>query len=365
MNRNSIDIQSIAVRLTRRASITGTPEEISFPDHLLAVLKEIPFYAKHPEQLFDIPLQCDEKGRRIVLAFAPGQGSSCIVLSGHYDVVDIEDYGTLEPFAFDPDMLARKMLQQLTTKASLSPLSPAETLLKSDLESGAFIPGRGMLDMKSGLAAGIGVLSEFLEDTERMGNLIFVAVPDEEGCSVGIKGAKGVLKEFAASHGLEPRAVINLDATVDRGEGADGKAVFLGSVSKMLPFVLFVGKPAHAGSPFDGFNPVLPASIFAKEVECNSDSVNTRSPFPGEEPPPPTTLYYREMRDRYDVTMPSDVFCALNVLTYEKVHRKYSNNFAILPRRCSIPRFPYSMSVCQFILVSKLHLLQRRESTPK
>jgi len=327
---DSIDTQSIALQLVKSASITNTSGEVSYPDLLISILREIPLFNGHPELIQEFYIEKDSWGRRIVIALAPGEGPSCVVLTGHYDVVDTSNYGALEPFAFDPESLTKKMLQSLSSKEKLS---PAEALLKKDLEGGSFIPGRGMLDMKSGLAAGIAALASFLEDDERSGNIIYMAVPDEEGSSVGMKAAKKILSTFAVEHGLELKAIINLDAAVDQGDGADAKAVFLGSVSKLLPFVLFVGKPAHAGAPFDGFNPVMAASVFAREIECNSECLNIRTTFPGEEPPPPTILYYREMRNRYDVTMPADVFCALNVLTFEKNPAKVFGNVKLLVQK--------------------------------
>jgi arginine utilization protein RocB len=329
-NSDGIDVQSLTVRLVQSASVTNTSGEVSFPDTLVSVLRELSFFNAHPELIQEFPINGDERGRRIVMALAPGAGTACVVLTGHYDVVDTSNYGALEPFAFDPENLAKKMLQSLSSKQKPS---PSEVLLKRDLESASFIPGRGMLDMKSGLAAGIAALADFLGENERSGNIIYMAVPDEEGSSVGMKTAKKILSAFASEHGLRLKALINLDAAVDQGDGAEAKAVFLGSVSKLLPFVLFVGKPAHAGAPFDGFNPVMAASVFAREAECNSECLNIRTIFPGEEPPPPTILYYREMRSRYDVTMPADVFCALNVLTFEKSPAKVFENLKLLVQK--------------------------------
>ncbi|MHB0855463.1 MAG: M20/M25/M40 family metallo-hydrolase [Rectinema subterraneum] len=324
------DTQALAIRLVRAPSVTNTSGESSFPDVLISILREQPFFSLHPELIHDVPIEGDSKGRRNVLAFAPGKGSSCVVLAGHYDVVDTNAYGVLEPFAFDPEALSKRMLQMLSSKTNLS---SSELLLKKDLESTAFIPGRGMLDMKSGLAAGIAAMVRFLKKDDRTGNILFIAVPDEEGSSTGMKAAKKMLSDFADEHALHYEAIINLDASVDSGDGDEGKAVFLGSVSKLLPFVVFVGKPAHAGSPFDGFNPVIASAVFAREIECNSDSMNIRALVPGEEPPPPSILYYREMRNRYDVTMPADVFCAVNILTFEKDPEKVFDHFKTIVQK--------------------------------
>lgn len=328
IHRNSnIDTESLAIRLARFSSITRTSGELSYPDFLISVLREISFFSNRPNLVQEFEISEDKWKRRIVIAFAPGEGQACITLTGHYDVVDTSNYGALEPLAFDPEALLKKMLQVLSAKEGLS---SSEISLKKDLESGYFIPGRGILDMKSGLAAAITVISRFLEDPDRIGNIIFLAVPDEEGASVGMKAAKKILSDFISSHQLHMRAIINLDAAIDHGDGGEAKAVFLGSVSKLLPFVLFVGKAAHAGAPFDGFNPALAASLFIREIECNSDCFSPRAISPGEEPPPPTILYCRDMRTHYDVTMPFDIFCAVNILTFEKKPEKIFESFRLL-----------------------------------
>lgn len=324
------DCQSLAIKLVRSPSITGTLQEASFPDILISLLREIPFFRQNPDFVSSVPIEGDARGRRNVLAFAPGDGDHCVVLSGHYDVVDTRNYGALEPFAFDPETLGKKMLQSLSQRENIS---SSEMLLKKDLETGAFLPGRGMLDMKSGLAAGISVLARFLGDDKRKGNLLFLAVADEEGSSAGMKAARRMLKDFAASHHISYQAVINLDAAVDFGDGADGKAVFTGSVSKLLPFALFIGKPSHAGAPFEGISPLIPASIFVKEIESNNESFRSRFPIPGEEPAPPSVLYFRELRTRYDVTTPSDAFCAVNIVSYEKYPEKIFERFRELVRQ--------------------------------
>lgn len=313
------DAQSVALALVKTPSITGSAGEVSYPETFLRVLAQIPYFRKNPELLLSIPIPGDMRQRANVFALAKGKGTRCVVLTGHYDVVDTSDYGVFEPFAFDPQALEEKMIAHFARKEHLT---ASEQLLLKDLQSGEFMLGRGLLDMKSGLAAGIVVLSRFLQNPDRTGNILFLAVPDEEGSSAGMKAASTQISEFALHHGIEIECVINLDAAVDSKDGEEGKAVFCGSVSKLLPFIVFVGRAAHAGAPFEGFNPSLAAAFFVRDMEGNSELLNSRSVVPGEEPPPPTVLYLREMRSRYDVTMPADVFCAMNVLSHEKSPEK-------------------------------------------
>ena len=309
------DVQSLAIALTRTASITDSPGEKAYASYLCSVLGQIPYFKNNPDNLTALPIPGDPKGRSNVLALVRGSGNRCVILTGHYDVVHTSMYGSLEPWAFDPETLSKKMLQAL---ADITGKDNPLQRLKEDLSSGQFLPGRGILDMKSGLAAGISVLAGFSSPYEREGNLLFLSVADEEGASRGMKAAAAMLGGYLAERNLVPSAIFNLDAAVDQDSGEMGRAVFTGSVGKTLPFAYFVGKCTHAGAPFDGINPVLPASEFAREVECNPDAFKERQVAPGEEAPPPTVLYFRESRAAYDVTTPPAVFCALNVLSHTR-----------------------------------------------
>jgi arginine utilization protein RocB len=308
-------VRDLSITLTRTASVTDSPGEKAFPAILLSILGQIPYFKNNPDDLAALPIPDDPKERSNIVALVRGSGRRCVILTGHYDVVQTSMYGSLEPWAFDPETLARKMLDSL---ADVTGRDNPLYRLKEDLASGEFLPGRGILDMKSGLAAGVSVLSAFSSPFERSGNILFLSVADEEGSSHGMKAASAMLQDYLAKRGLEPAAIFNLDSAVDQEGGEMGRAIFTGSVGKTLPFVYFVGKCTHAGAPFDGINPVLPASEFAREVECNPDALKERQVAPGEEAPPPTILYFRESRTNYDVTTPAAVFCALNVLSHTR-----------------------------------------------
>ncbi|MCE5256431.1 MAG: M20/M25/M40 family metallo-hydrolase [Spirochaetaceae bacterium] len=318
---NFNDVQALSIALAKMASVTDSPGEKAFPGYLASLVLQIPYFKDHPGNIEMFPLPGDEKERNNLFALVQGSGQACVVLTGHYDVVQTSMYGSLEPWAFDPETLLKKM-EQMSQETGGKDHSPSQdsplAKLRDDLESGEFLPGRGMLDMKSGLAAGISVLARFSTPLERDGNLLFVAVADEEGSSRGMKAAAAMLPDYLAKRGLVPSVIINLDSAVDQENGESGRAVFTGSVGKLLPFAYFIGKCSHAGAPFDGINPVLAASEFAREIECNPDFLQERQSSPGEEPPPPTILYFRESRQSYDVTTPSSVFCAMNILTHSK-----------------------------------------------
>lgn len=317
MEKNPVykDVQGLSIALTKAASITDSAGEKSFPAYLKSVLSKIPYFKTNPDKISLYPIPGDPKQRSNLFALVQGNTSACVILTGHYDVVHTSMYGSLEPWAFDPETLQKKILEMT---AGVTGKDNPLFRLKEDLESGDFLPGRGMLDMKSGLAAGISLLSSFSHPREREGNILFCAVADEEGSSHGMKAAAGMLQQYLAEKNLIPVAVFNLDAAVDQESGELGRAVFTGSVGKTLPFVFFIGKCTHAGAPFDGINPVLIASEFATDVESNPDAFQERQTVSGEEAPPPSILYFRESRTSYDVTTPPSVFCAVNVLSHSR-----------------------------------------------
>ena len=141
--------------------------------------------------------------------------------------------------------------------------------------------------MKSGLAAGIAVQARFAVSTSRIGNILLIATPDEEESSHGMRAAVERLPAIAQEWDLDPVAAINLDVTVDRGDGHDGQVIFLGSVGKVLPAVYLVGRETHAGAPFDGVNANLLAAEITRRIECNVELCDIAE---GEAAPPPVTL---------------------------------------------------------------------------
>jgi arginine utilization protein RocB len=305
-------VRDLTLTLVRFPSVTGTPGEREFAGYIRDVLAAHPYFQAHPAHLRLEPIPDDPHGRANVFALVRGSGAATVVLAGHYDVVSAGNYGDLEPWAFDPEALLPRLRAALEAGHSEA---ETDTLALADLRGGDYLPGRGALDMKSGLAAGIAVLYRFAESTQRTGNLLFMTTPDEEATSYGMRAAVLRLPGLAREWGLEPIAAINLDSEGDRGDGHDGRAVFLGSVGKLLPSVYVVGRETHAGAPFDGINATLLAAEITRHIECNvalSDSAA------GEVAPPPTCLTQIDLKPHYDVTTPVSAWCTYNVLSYAR-----------------------------------------------
>lgn len=303
-------VRELTLALVRLPSVNGTADEVRFAGQLHALLAARPYFAHHPEHLWRERIAGDPHGRENVYALVRGSGRATVVLTGHYDVVDIGNYGPLAPWAFDPEALLPRLIAQLEQEAH----SDADALALADLRTGDFLPGRGVLDMKSGLAIGIAIQERFARTAGPLpGNILLIATPDEEASSYGMRGVAQRLPRLIEDYDLDPVVAINLDVTVDRGNGHDGQAIFLGSVGKVLAAVYIAGRETHAGAPFDGVNANLLAAEITRRIECNVELCDVAE---GEAAPPPVNLTQIDLKQHYDVTTPAAAWCAYNVLTH-------------------------------------------------
>lgn len=300
-----------ALRMTELPSVSGSAEEAEFPRALTALLRQSPAFQAQPENVWIIPVPGGRHPRGCVAGLVPGKGRRTVVLTGHFDTVPVEDYGDLKPLAGRAEELRQGLLARLRQNA----VTRAEKLALVDLEGSDYLPGRGLLDMKAGLAAGLAVLEAFAALPERDGNLLFLTVPDEEVNSAGARAAAPALPEICAKHGLDIVAAINLDAIHDEGDGETGRAVALGTIGKLLPSAMVVGLPTHAGYAFNGLNACVLAGALAAEGEWAEALTERAGDQTGAGP---TLLGMKDAKTAYDVTMPDKVWMFWNVMLYRR-----------------------------------------------
>ena len=166
-----------AIALTRQPSVTGTADEAAFGPWLAGRLSEA--FATRRATVWTFPVAPADPRHCVALLVRGGEEArggeesrETVVLTGHYDTVSTRDYGDLAGLATDPEALAPALLARLSATAS----TPAQLRAKADLESGTFLPGRGLLDMKAGLAAGLAAVERFAAAGGR-GNVLFLACP--------------------------------------------------------------------------------------------------------------------------------------------------------------------------------------------
>lgn len=289
--------REIALTLTSWPSVTGSADEASFAHRLVDYLQGF-------DTSWVAAIAGDPAGRSNVFALKRGKTNRTVVLTGHFDVVPIEDYGSLKHLACD----AEKLLPETIAKLRLS---GENALALADFESGDFLPGRGLLDMKAGLAAGLAAAESYHGEA----TLLFVAVSDEEERSAGARSAAPQLAAIAAHHNLDIRLIVNLDAISDQGDGATGRVVTLGSIGKQLVTALVVGKEAHAGYPQDGANAAYLAAELIRAFEVNP----ALSESTGDEvAAPPTCLAAKDLKQGYNVTTPAAMWVYWNTMQHQR-----------------------------------------------
>jgi len=182
-------------------STTYFPAERDAERYFLNYFKSFPYWKQHPDHVGTYPIPNDPFGRRAAFAMVCGRGNDTIAFVHHNDVVTTEDFKRLKPFAFSPDELEQELLK---IKDSLSPE------ICADLESGRFLYGRGSCDMKGGGSIQMALLKRYSElvltDPEALtGNLIVLAVPDEENLSAGMRAAVRLLADLKEKPSIRER----------------------------------------------------------------------------------------------------------------------------------------------------------------
>jgi arginine utilization protein RocB len=299
--------RATAIQMTEWRSVTGSQSECDFPHLLKAMLAQNRYFHLNPSHLRVEELN-DGTGRANLLALVKGEGRKTVVLSGHFDTVPFEDYAELTPYACDPETLLPMIIEKLRRTGE----NPAAL---ADLESGDYLPGRGLLDMKAGIAAGIAVLEAFAAQERRHGNILLLATPDEEDRSAGMRAAAATLPSIARDSGLDIRLVINLDSIADDGDGSFGRSLTTGSIGKLLLTALVVGREAHACYPFAGINANYLAAELLAELECAPELAETSG---HEIAAPPTALYVKDVKSGYNVTTPARIFLYWNTLQHRR-----------------------------------------------
>lgn len=290
IQRVIMNIKEILYKLVSVQSDTGTAKEKDMARCIYEMIKENEYFQKNPE-LCGMYQNEDFLGRTAVWALRKGTTQKTIVLSGHYDAVEIESYGTLKDYALKPDELKEK-LKDLTLHDDA----------KNDLVDSDWLFGRGVCDMKAGIAIDIDCV---LEEINNEVNVLFVGVHDEENLSAGMRQSTKLLSELKDKYNLDYKLII---ITEPHGrKKSDTFKISLGSVGKIMPLIVAKGKIAHSSDVMEGLNSTAIMAEIISNMELNPALCSTDRNMTT---PPPTILYARDMKETYDVSIPeySSVF---------------------------------------------------------
>lgn len=287
-------------------SVSHTPGERLFAPVLRSALEEIPYFQRHPEDISVLPVSAREEDGAMVFALmrAPGQVKKTILLLSHFDVVGVDEYGALRELAFSP--LAY-------TQALREGRFSLDADAQRDLESGNYLFGRGVCDMKWGIALDVELMHEFDAHPQEMkANLLLVSVPDEERNSVGMLGAVEALGAYARERDLELTACMVGEPNITPERDDSVRAMHIGAAGKVMPSFYCFGRVTHVGEPFAGLNAASLAAEITRRMELSSEWVDAGEGF---FTPAPMCLKMADLKEAYSVQSPSAAYCYFNVIT--------------------------------------------------
>ena len=271
------EITKLLYRLVSVRSDTGSSYEKDMADEIYSVIEENQYFKNNPE-LFGKYNSGDILDRPVVWALRRGLNNKTLIITGHYDTVGIDSYGIYQQYALDPDNLKQKFLEG----------GFGDELIRRDLGDPNWAFGRGIADMKAGLAIGLNALFTSSEDDL---NILFVAVPDEENISSGAIMAIDLYHELIDKFGLEyVLAIVPEPESHEVGEAVD---IIGGSMGKFMPVIVVKGILTHAGYLMKGLNSGFILAEIIRRIELDKTKILSKD---GIYTQPPTFKILRDLK---------------------------------------------------------------------
>lgn len=308
MNDLKDKILYILENLMKTKSLSYSKEENEASEFIYDYLSKIKYFQDNKEYLIRYKIENDVYDREVICAIVMGNTNNTLILSGHFDVVGIEEFGDFKDNAFDIKSI----------EDNLKTLDLSENN-KKDLYSGEWIYGRGSCDMKGGLSASMAVLEEYSKQENRDGNLIFLAVPEEETYSIGMREAAKLLSNLKNKYNLNYKLMI-IPEPNDRENNKH--TLHIGTVGKCMPAVMVQGVKAHIMSYYNGLNPLSILSGIFEETEGSLKLVDS---YKNEKTPPPLWSYFKDLKYEYDVSIPFRAAGYFTVLHFSRTPEEIIN----------------------------------------
>ncbi len=302
------ELEELLIRLVKVRSVVSSSGENDIIDFIENYLRDWDYFRVQPEQIVRIQSKGDPLGRSSLLVCVSGQESkNTVVLLGHTDTVEVDDYGPLADLATTPDRLKDAL------KSGQRNLYPQAQI---DLESDNYLWGRGALDMKVGVANELLLLKRLAENPDSFqGHVIALFVCDEEGNSAGMISAIEILKQWRDTRKLEIHGVINTDYHTAQYPGDENYYLFRGTVGKIMPIFYIRTLETHAGDPFAGLDANLVLAELINEINLNPKY----SDFSGNEVSvPPISLKAEDLKKVYSVKTNHEAWALISVPLFER-----------------------------------------------
>lgn len=298
-------LKALLCEIVSWESRTLTIGENEFAYKLKNILQTLSYFQDNPQfiELHDAGL-----GRHAVTAlYKHPTATETVVLISHFDTVHTEEYGELEPFAFYPEELTKKLMEPKYKK-------DLPEAARIDLESGKYLFGRGTMDMKMGLALHMQLIEKASIEQWPI-NLILTAVPDEEVNSAGMRAAVVELVRLREQYGLSYKLFLNSEPSFSQGPADINEYIYSGTIGKIMPAALFYGKETHVGEPLKGMTANFIASYMTQHMEWNPIFRETDL---GESTPLPVSLQLKDLKMEYSTQTPYRAAALYNVFLLKR-----------------------------------------------
>lgn len=328
----SENLRALLCELVSWDSRTLTEGERFFAPKVMAKLGELDYFREYPEQL---AMHDAGLGRSAVTAlYKHADATETIVLISHFDTVQTEEYGVLEPLAFHPEELTRKLHDH---KEDLS------VEAREDLESGNYLFGRGTMDMKMGLALHMQLIEKASIEKWPI-NLVLTTVPDEEVNSAGMRTVVTELVRLREEYGLTYKLFLNGEPSFSQGPADNKEYIYSGTIGKIMPAALFYGKETHVGEPLRGMTANYIASFLTQKMEWNE---RFRETDRGESTPLPVSLQQKDLKTQYSTQTPYRAAALYNVFLFRRTATEVMDLFTEVASEAMAECNAHYKAVCE------------------
>lgn len=296
-------LRALLCELVSWDSITLTEGETKFAPKVIDKLRELDYFKERPSHL---QLHDSGLGRFAVTAlYKHPEATETVVLISHFDTVQTEEYGALEPLAYFPEELTKKLME--------NPADLPESA-RIDLETGKYLFGRGTMDMKMGLALHMQLIEKASVEQWPI-NLVLTTVPDEEVNSAGMRAVVPQLVAIREEFDLSYKLFLNSEPCFSQKPTDIEEYIYSGTIGKIMPAALFYGKETHVGEPMKGMTANYIASYLTQRMEYNSLFRETDL---GESTPLPVSLQQKDLKLSYSTQTPYRAVALYNVFLLKR-----------------------------------------------
>lgn len=298
---------NLTLELVKEKTISSTSDEKNGIELVKKKLMEIEYFKENEKNIY-IGEVGDDLKRTFLCALYKSKikTNKTIILIGHIDTADIENSGKFKEYILNPYEYTKVLEKNIDLLDEDS---------KNDLLSKKYLFGRGIMDMKMGVAMEIATLEHYSKKKDFKGNILMVTVPDEESNSKGLISALKTINKIIEQENLEPIAVLNAEPDFGNYPGDNNKYIYTGSCGKLLLGIYNTGIEVHVGESLCGLNPNLISSQIIQNIELNVDLCEK---VDNEYTMPPTCLKYEDNKKVYNVQMPQSSCMYYNLQTFEK-----------------------------------------------